>query len=360
MEANSFNSYRKSISGKRLTPDQEKKLSKIIMHSKNIENVNKAIDEMVNANLTLVVKIAMNIFNSYHSSLSLMDLVTEGNFWLLYSVRRFSYKKDSKFVTYAYPIIRWNILRYVYANTTIHIPFNLLDYRKRYRALQQKYKGELTNEILMRELDVVGSKADDLNSAFGLKMMSLDYDIGEDENLTLKNVLKDKSAVDPSLDADKSILRDYLNKISNKCLTDREKQVINIMFFEKGETTLKEVSRLLNVTGENIRQIYARAIRKLKLKFLEEWDKERNEDNIDREKLYNEISGGDHFRYAYRTRNPYGRSCRNFLKKLLQEGNAEESKFAEKMLEKQIEKEENKEKDKKIFRDFMHGKTDQE
>jgi len=319
MKDNSYtatDSYMKTVTvlDNGLGADREKELSKIIIHSNNLESKQKAIEELVNGNLGLVLKCAKDVFNGYHANLSLMDLITEGNFWLFYSARHFSYKKEARFSTYAYPIIRWRLWTAVNTDTLIHIPYNLLEYKRKFKGLRDSSKGELTNEVLMKEFKVLSSKAETISDAFKLSMTSLDVPIGEESDATLNDVIRDDQAVDPSVETDRRILREYLDTIGAKCLNAKEKEIIDIMFFSsgdessrsKGELSYENISNHMGVTRERCRQIYERAMRKLKIAFFKEWDIIHGEDKINEKEVCQKATGRKSFYGRYKMEERYG------------------------------------------------------
>jgi len=298
------NSYMKHVKifSNGLGPKQEKKLSRIIKHSNCPEAKNKAISDLVNGNLGLVIKCASDIHASFKSSsLGLMDLISEGNVWLFYAARNFSYRKKCRFSTYAYDIIRHHILNAVTSNTIIHIPYHILSYMPKVKALRDKYNGKLTRRVLIKEMGVSRDIADAIMDALKLKMSSLDCAFG-DENTTFKDSIEDKGAPNPSQEIDRKDLKEYLDKISGKCLTEREKQVVELMF-NADFLILDDIAAQVGVSRERVRQIYAKAIRKLRKKLLDEWDIDHKEDRIDNEELYKEVTGSVGFCYAYRMRN---------------------------------------------------------
>ncbi len=307
---NSVDSYMRHIDifSNGLGPEQEKKLSRIIKCSNNLTNKNKAINELVNGNLGLVIKCAQETFKGYHSTLSLMDLITEGNFGLFYSAKNFNYRKDCRFSTYAYSVIRWHMWKAIHTNTIIHIPYNILSYAKKLRCLNREYGGKLTKEILIKELRISGDQAGAIMDALAIRMAYFDADLLNDGNkndIPLKDRLEDKSSPSPYLETDKRILKEYLEEISNKCLTEKEKKVVDLMFYTDSGATLDELAVKVNVTRERVRQIYARAMRKMRKKFFTEWDSKHHEDIIDNEEIYKAATGNTGYCHANRMRIRY-------------------------------------------------------
>jgi len=336
-------SYMKTVSvlDNGLGADREKELSRIIKHSNNPESKQKAIEELVNGNLGLVLKCARDVYNGYHANLSLMDLITEGNFWLFYSARHFSYKKEARFSTYAYPIIRWHLWTAVNTDTLIHIPYNLLEYKRKFKGLKDASKGEVTNEMLMKEFKVLNEKAETIKDAFKLSMTSLDSPIGEESDTTLNDIIMDDQAIDPSIETDRRILKEYLEKIGTECLSDNEKKMIDAMFFaegdncihSKGKFSYDNVSVQFGLTKERCRQIYERAMRKMRVAFFKEWDITHSEDKINAREVYQKATGRRSFYSGYKMEERYGEDAT--------------TKFYEKMHERE------QEKGKKIFKSLL-------
>lgn len=285
--------------------EREKELSRIIKCSNSLDAKHKAIEELVNGNLGLVLKCAKDIYRIYHANSSLMDLVTEGNYWLFYAAKRFSYRKDCRFSTYVCPIIRWKMIDFIRSNSLIHIPLNLLKYQKRFKELQNRFGDELTREILMEELNISNAEADNINIAFKLKISSLDDKMDNDQSTSLNDIIEDEMVPNPSFEADKTTLKEYIDEIGNKCLNAREKQIIKLMFYTDDKIFFRDIAKQLNVSGERARQLYINAIRKLKNKFIDEWDCKYAEDRIDKGKLYRETTGKDDYCLVHRMRQQY-------------------------------------------------------
>ena len=293
--------------------EREKQLSKIIKHSNNIESKNKAINELVNGNLGLVVKCAKDLHLNFRTNLSLIDLITEGNFWLFYCARRFSYKRNAKFNTYAYPIIRWHMTTAIFANTLIHIPNNLLHYKIKYGDLKGKFKGNLTKDIVMEELMIDSQRANSVNAAFEISVASLDEYIEGRNTETLNDRIKDESAPNPAFETDRRILKEYIAKLSDRCLTNNEKKVIALMFLGEDYVDSESLAKQMNISNQRVRQIRDVAIRKLKSKFFNDWDVRHKKDRVDKEGLYKETTGHKGYSDAYFARE---RLSPDFIKKL--------------------------------------------
>ncbi|MEW6676041.1 MAG: sigma-70 family RNA polymerase sigma factor [Nitrospirota bacterium] len=227
--------------------------------------VTEAKNELITRNLRLVVNIAKNYVGR---GLPLLDLIQEGNIGLMKAVDKFKYEKGFKFSTYATWWIRQAITRALIDQTkTIRVPVHMMEFYNRVtkasRELTQQIGREPNNEEIAVKLGVPVRKVEEVFRAIQ-DPIALQTIVG-DEDTELEDFIGDKNSPSPYFDAEKTETSEQIQRVL-KTLTPKEERVIRMRFGIGAERdhTLEEVGRHLSITRERVRQIEAKALRKLK------------------------------------------------------------------------------------------------
>lgn len=245
-----------------LSAEEEIELAKKIL-----DGSKEAKAKLCKANLRLVVSIAKRWAST--NSLSFLDLIQEGNMGLLRAVEKFDYTKGFRFSTYATWWIKQAITRAIADQSrTIRLPVHMVETINRYsrtvRQLTQSLSREPTLEEIAEAMGITEAKVVEIKRS-ALDPISLETPIGEEEDSKMSDFIEDESAKSPMEVASQRLLHEQLMSVIDT-LTPREQQVIRERYglIDGKSKTLEEVGREFSVTRERIRQIEAKALRKLK------------------------------------------------------------------------------------------------
>lgn len=248
------------LGSEQISDEDELNLKRAILKSK------RAKQKLAETNLRLVVSIAKKYVGR---GMSFLDLIQEGNMGLMKAVDKYDYNRGFKFSTYATWWIRQAITRAIADQArTIRIPVHMVETINKLvrtqRQLVQDLGRDPSNEEIAEQMGIEVTKVQEIRK-IAQEPVSLETPIGEEEDSHLGDFIEDETAINPDDAANYTMLREQLNDVLS-CLGQREKRVLQLRFglIDGTPRTLEEVGKEFDVTRERIRQIEAKALRKLK------------------------------------------------------------------------------------------------
>jgi len=251
-----------------ISPEREIELSEIIQSEEaSEEEKDLATEELIRSNLRLVVKCALDAFGkcSQYRHISIMDLIAEGNISLMKTAKRFIGGTGAKFATYAFPAIKRDIQKFISLSVFIHIPLHHFKYWNLMKEVEAKHEGSVDDETMAKELGISVNLVEWVRTGQKSSMTKM---------IDAEEEWHDRFITDPG-DTDETIensdLKRFLISKMEEGLTKREKSILCDKFFNYPGCTLEFLGQKYGVTRERIRQICARAFKRMRLRLKDEW-----------------------------------------------------------------------------------------
>jgi RNA polymerase nonessential primary-like sigma factor len=250
-----------------LTPLREKELSEIIQKNPDKNACLAARNELINGNLLLVIDIATKMYSRLgfldHTDLSIMDLIQFGNCALIRCAEGFKNESNAKFNSYSYAAIEREMYRRINEHKSIHFPLYHEVLFTKIRDLETKYGESLTDKIIMDELKISAKMLKIVRSSHQVKFTSMEH--WED----FLDHFEDKNQKYLTQDLEEKELKEFLLK-KMKELNPQESKTIYLMFFDEADVSMASVARKMGITRERVRMVMRKALKKLKIKIIQE------------------------------------------------------------------------------------------
>lgn len=281
-DIDSYQNYAQEVARfPRVTPEREAELSRIILGSDDPDAVEQAVQELVQANLLLVLHCAKEfeyLLRSPSTPMTRMDLIAEGNIALMEAARRFDAEYHSKdpefdgehrdpirFTSYACTCIKNRMRRALRLASFIHVPENHFACWSKMRALEEEHGEDLTDDMVLEQLEITQERLDRIRCSRRSRTTMLEDLLPEDESSGWAEVIADEEAESPEEQVCRQDLREYL-QAQMSSLPARTQRMMQLMFFADRKVTLEELSRIFGVSRERCRQVCAKGLRTLRKK----------------------------------------------------------------------------------------------
>lgn len=255
-----IDAYVKSIQNyPRIDRDREKYLSSIIQNSKNTSEINEAKDELVTANLFMVVKCAMDVMKKYHGSLSLIELISEGNIGLIRAANAYQgdHKSNASFGSYAFQSITRQMEKGVRDQYVVKVPSHFNRYCYQVECLD---KEGLSDEEIVKKLDISIETLRVLRK--GISNLFLE-DMNREDGLCWEDFFKDDINSGSEKPVSDHMITEFIDK-KLSILNEREKNIIYDIYYSRQEPTYGQLAIKYGISPERIRQIHFKSLRKIK------------------------------------------------------------------------------------------------
>jgi RNA polymerase primary sigma factor len=266
----------------RITPAREAELSGIIMRSRSKARVEAAVEELVLANLKLVVH-CMKDFEKFLSSPSVgitrMDLISEGNIGLMNAARRYNvgYGKDDgsrskpvRFSVYACKCIKSQMRRALKLSRFIHIPEHHFGYWSEMESVRTEHGEKTSDELLRKKLNVSEEVLGLLKQSEHSHTVMLEDLSPETEDRGWNDFIADTEAMSPAEEAERHDMRRYLCRQMTS-LPSRTRNIVSLMFLHEQSPSLRDVSKIYGVSGERCRQVCGQGLKRLRRQMAPNW-----------------------------------------------------------------------------------------
>ena len=258
----------------RITREREVELSGIIQRVRKPEKIRAAVDELVNANLMLVVSRAIKMTRKFFFlNIDVMDFVSEGNVALVKAAETYKtgHESNAAFGTYAVKVIDYKMLGVLKSDAFIHVPSNFFAYKKRFDQLKEERGGDVTDSEVMKELDVSQHTLGVLKRGNSHKVVHLeDMRVDEEGESNWQELVEDENSVRPSEEMSRGDSLSFMMRYVNK-LSQRERTIIMEKDLNERRLTYDELTHVVGITRERIRQVHEKALRKLKVMMMTDW-----------------------------------------------------------------------------------------
>ena len=273
----------------RITRERELELARIVQKARKPEKIRAAVEELVNSNLMLVVSRAIKMTRRFaFLHIDVMDFVSEGNVALLKAAETYEggHESNAAFGTYAVKIIDYKMLLVLKSDAFIHVPANFFSCKKRFDQLVEENGGELEDKKVMEEMGITKDTLEVLKRGNAHRVTHLEEAYADEEGKSnWQEAIEDENAVKPSEEVSKGDALSFMMRYVDQ-LKPNEKTIIIEKELNERHLTYDELSAMIGISRERIRQIHYGALRKLKRMMMIDWQAEFGKMKIEKEPAY--------------------------------------------------------------------------